>query len=186
MATNPKLPDFPNNLPRRANDHARLQLVRQSKFPWPILALIAGAALLIAIITVLPKAPHTATPPSAAEVPRQPTAEQIQISHAKITPAPQGDAAYLIALLHNTGNSEITGAQIKAEFLARNGDVLRTEMASLQGIAQGGVAGENLAQAPIKPNESRPVRVYLEHTPKGWDHQTPQLTFTTVTGTTPH
>ena len=186
MATNPKLPDFPENRPRRADDHARLQLVRQSKFPWPILALIAGAALLIAIITVLPKGPHTAKPPSAAEVPRQPTAEQIQISHAKVTPAPQGDAVYLSALLQNTGNSEITGTQVKAEFLARNGEVLRTETAPLQGIAQGGVAGQDLTQAPIKPNESRPVRVYFAHTPKGWDHQMPQLTVTTVTGTTPH
>jgi hypothetical protein len=185
MATNPKLPDFPENRPPRADDHGRLQLVPQSKFPWPILALIAGAALLIAIITVVPKGPHTAQPPSAAALPRQPTAEQILISHAKITPAPHGDAVYLTALLHNTGDSEITGAQVKAEFLSRKGEILRTETAPFQGIAQGGAASQDLTQAPIKPNESRPVRVYFEHTPKGWDHQSPQLTVTTVTGTTP-
>lgn len=183
MATNPKVPDY-SNRPRRPDNHAKLHLVRQSKFPWPILPLIAGAALLIAILTV-PKAPHTAKPPSAAEVPRQPTAEQILISHAKVTPAPQGDAVYLTAVLHNTGNSEITGAQVEAQFLNRSGEILRTETAPLQGLGQAGATPQDLTQAPIKPDESRPVRLSFEHAPKGWNHQMPQLTVTTVSGTTP-
>jgi hypothetical protein len=56
MATNPKLPDYPDTAPHRAGDaHGRVQTIRQSKLPWPIVALIVGAALLIAIIAVASK-----------------------------------------------------------------------------------------------------------------------------------
>jgi hypothetical protein len=185
MATNPKLPDYPNIPPRRSeHDHAKIQLIRQGKSPWPILALIMGAVLLIVIIAVLPRAPHVPKPPTAAEVPQQPTAEQIQLTNLKISPAPAGDALYLTAVLRNTGNSEITGAQVQAEFLGRNAPVLATVTRPIEGMTNG-AGSQDLTQAPIKPNESRPVRIYFEHTPKGWNHQLPQLTVTTVTGTTP-
>jgi len=185
MATNPKLPDYPDIPPRRSeHDHAKMQMIRQGKFPWPILALIIGAVLLIVIIAVLPRAPHVTKPPTAAEVPQQPTAEQIQLTNLKISPAPAGDALYLTAVLRNTGNSEITGAQVQAEFLGRNAPVLATVTRPIEGMTNG-TGSQDLTQAPIKPNESRPVRIYFEHTPKGWNHQLPQLTITTVTGTTP-
>src|SRR5207253_9675740 len=93
MATNPKLPDYPNTPARRSeHDHGKIQQVRQGKFPWPILALIIGAVLLTVIIAGLPRAPHVTKPPTAAEVPQQPTAEQIQLTNLKISPAPAGDA----------------------------------------------------------------------------------------------
>jgi Protein of unknown function (DUF3426) len=185
MATNPKLPDF-ENVPRtRQKESAKVQMLPQSKFPWPLLALIAGAALLIAIIALLPRTPHVTKPPTGAEVPRQPTAEQIQLSKPQIVPAPAGDALYLTVLLHNTGNSEVTGVQIEGQFLGRNGEVLQSERAPIQAVSQDGMTATPLTQRPIKPNESRAVRVYFEHTPKGWNHELPQLTVTTVTGTTP-
>ena len=59
MATNAKLPDLPDIPPRRPeNEHAKVQMIRQSKFPWPIVILIAGAALLLAIFALLPRAPQ--------------------------------------------------------------------------------------------------------------------------------
>jgi hypothetical protein len=185
MATNPKLPDYPNIPARKSADqHGKVQMIRQSKFPWPLLGLIAGAALLIAIIAVLPKAPHVTKPPSAAEVPRQPTAAQIQFTGVQIAPAPVGDSLYLNAVLHNTGNTAITGVQVNAQFMGANGTVAGSTNGSVQAVF-GGTSSEDLTQAPIKPSESRPVRIYFEHTPKGWNHQVPALTVTTVTGTTP-
>jgi hypothetical protein len=185
MATNPELSDYPDIPPRRPeHDHAKVQLIRQSKFPWPIVTLIVGAVLLIVIIAVLPRALHITTPPTGAEVPQQPTADQIQFTNLKITPAPAGDAFYLTALLRNTGNSAITGAQVQAEFLGRNGPVLATVTRPVEGMSNG-TGSQDLTQAPIKSNEARPVRIYFEHTPKGWNHQLPQLTVTIVTGTTP-
>lgn len=182
MATNPKLPDLPRRRPE--NGHAKVQMIRQSKFPWPILILIGGAALLIAIFALLSKAPHLTTPPTQAQVPQQPTADQVQLTNLKLAPAPAGGAAYMTAILHNTGSTTITGAQVQAEFLGRNGPVLSTLTVPVQGLADR-TTTQNLSQSPIKPNESRPVRIYFEHTPAGWNHQLPELTVTTVTGTTP-
>jgi hypothetical protein len=185
MATNPKLPDFPDIPPRKpTSEPAKLHLVRQSKFPWPIVALIVGAALLVTIISVLPKAPRVARTPSGAEVPRQPTGEQIQLTQVQIVPSPVGDSLYLNAILHNTGNSAITGIQVNAQFMGADGAVAGGTTAAVQGVS-GGTSSEDLTQAPIKPNESRPVRIYFAHTPKGWNHQVPALTVSTVTGTTP-
>jgi hypothetical protein len=187
MATNPKLPDFPDTPARRAgSEHSKVQMIRQSKFPWPILVLIGAAALLIAIFALLPRAPHITTPPTGAQIPQQPTAEQVQLTNLKLAPAPAGGAAYLTALLHNTGNTAITGVQVKAEFLGRNGPVLASMTVPVQGFVGGGnTSAQDLTQAPIKPNETRPVRIYFEHTPAGWNHQLPELTVTNVTGTTP-
>jgi hypothetical protein len=184
MATNPKLPDYPNIPPRKqGDDHAKVQMIRQSKFPWPLLAIIVGAALLAAIIAILPKGPHVTKPPAAAEIPQQPTASQIQVSNVRLAPAPVGDSVYLTAMLRNTGNSEITGAQVDARFPGNNGAVAGIEAGTVQSGAE--TSAQDLTQAPIKPDESRPVRIYFEHTPKGWNRQVPQLTVTTVTGTTP-
>src|SRR5205085_11973626 len=108
MATNPKLPDFQNPPPRRdADQHGKVQMIRPSKFPWALLALIVGAAMLIAIIAVLPKAPKVSRTPSAAQVTPQPTADQIQLTRGRAVPARVGNALYLDAILHNTGNSDI-------------------------------------------------------------------------------
>jgi Protein of unknown function (DUF3426) len=183
MATNPKPPDFPDIPPRGPeNEHAKVQMIRQSKFPWPIVILIAGAVLLIAIFALLPRAAHLAAPPTGAQVPQQPTADEVQLTNLKI--APVGGAAYLTAILHNTGDTAINGVQVQAQFLGRNGPVLETVTVPVQGLVNRTTV-QDLTQAPIKPNESRPVRIYFQHTPAGWNRQLPELTVTTVTGATP-
>jgi hypothetical protein len=185
MATNPKLPDFPNVPPRRPdNARGKVQMIRQSKFPWPLVILIAGAALLIAILALLPKAPHLTKAPTGAQVPQQPSADQVQFTNLKLAAAPAGGAVYMTAILHNAGDTAITGVQVQAEFLGRNGPVLDTLTVPVQSLADR-TNPQDLTQSPIKPNESRPVRMYFQHTPAGWNHQLPELTVTTVTGTTP-
>ncbi|HKW18550.1 MAG TPA: FxLYD domain-containing protein [Terriglobales bacterium] len=186
MATNPKLPDYPDIPPRKsADDHAKVQVIKKSKFPWPIVALIIGAAILIAIIALLPRAPHVTQAPTAAQVPQQPTVDQIQLTNMKLSTSPVGGALYLTGLLHNTGSTAITGVQVQVQFLGRNGPVLETVTRPVEGLV-GGTSdqAQNLTQAPIKPNESRPIRIYVEHVPSGWNHQLPKLTVTAVTGTT--
>jgi len=184
MASNPKLPDYPNIPPRQPeHEHAKIQLIRQGKFPWPTVAVIAAAVVLIAIIAVLPKVAHLTAGSTGAEVSQQPTADQVQFTNLKISPAPASGAIYLTAVLHNNGNSAINGAQIEAQFLGRNGPILATLSSKVEGVS-GGTVSQDLTQSPIKPNEAHPVRMYFEHTPKGWNHQLPELTVTTVTGTT--
>lgn len=183
MVTNPKLPDFPDIPPRRV-EQAKVQMIRQSKFPWPIVILIAGAALLIAMSALLPRIPHVTEPPTGAQVPEQPTADQVQLTNLKLASAPAGGGAYLTAILLNSGDTAITGVQVQAEFLGRNGPVLATLTVPVQSLADRTTL-QDLTRSPIKPNESRSVRIYFLHTPAGWNHQMPELTVTTVTGTTP-
>lgn len=186
MATNPKLPDYPDIPPHRSEDeHAKVQTIKKGKFPWPIIAIIVGAAILIAIIAFLPRAPHVMQAPTAAQVPQQPTVDQIQLTDMHIASSPVGGAVYLTGLLRNTGNTAITGVQVQAQFLGRNGPVLETVTRPVEGLA-GGTANQaqDLTQTPIKANESRPIRIYVEHTPLGWNHQLPELMVTAVTGTT--
>lgn len=183
MTTNPKLPDF-SNIPPRSAEHAKVQMIRQSKFPWSIVILIAGAALLIAVFALLPRVPHLTQPPTGAQVPEQPTADQVQLAHLKLAPAPAGGGAYLTAILHNTGDTAITGVLVQAEFLGRNGPVLDTLTVPVQSLVDR-TTPQDLTRSPIKPNEARPIRIYFQHTPAGWNHQIPELTVTTVTGTTP-
>jgi hypothetical protein len=180
MATNPKLPDYPDNSPRKPSEPAKVHMIRQSKFPWPIVALIVGAALLVTVIAVLPRGPHVTKPPSGADIPRQPTGEQIQLSELKMVPAPTGDSLYIDTVVHNTGNTSITGVQVNGEFMGSNGAVAGNSTGT---AVSGSTSSEDLTQAPIKPNESRPVRIYFEHTPSGWNHQVPALTVTNVAGT---
>jgi hypothetical protein len=185
MATNPKMPDYRwDPPPRPDHEHAKVQILRKGRFPWPLVGLIAIGVLLLIIIAFLPKTPRMVRPPSAAQIPQQPTVDQVQLTNLKISPAPAGDALYLTGVLHNTGNTQITGVQVQAEFLGRNGPVLAAETRPVESLT-GAASSANLTQASIKPNESRPVRIYFEHTPKGWNHRLPELTVTEVTGTTP-
>ena len=183
MATNPKLPDF-SDLPPEPGEHAKVQMIGQSKFPWPIVILIAGVALLVAVFAMLPRVSHLTQPPTGAQVPQQPTADQVQLTNLKLASAPAGGGAYLTAILHNTGDTAINGVQVQAEFLGRNGPVLETLTVPVQNLADR-TTPQDLTRMPIKPNESRPIRIYFQHTPAGWNHQMPELTVTTVTGTTP-
>jgi len=161
MATNPKLPDYENVPPRRTkDDHARVEMIKQGKFPWPLMALLAGVVLLLVIFLVLPKAPHLTNAPTGAEVPQQPTASQVQLTNVSIAPSPVGGSLYLNAVLHNAGSTALTGVQVNGQFMGSNGVSAGSSTAAVQ-AAFGGTASENLNQAPIKPNESRPVRIYF-------------------------
>jgi len=184
MAANPNLPDFPDIPPRRPkDDHAKLQLVKQGKFPWPIVAFIIGLVILAAILFYL-AFPSNNRKPGAGTVPAQPTGQQIQLSDIRMTLGPVGGALYVEALLHNAGSSEIIGVRLQGEFLGKNGQSLEMENGSLQAVTRAGGA-EDLTQAPIKPNESRAVRIYFDHMPQGWNRQPPQLRILSVSGTTP-
>jgi hypothetical protein len=68
---------------------------------------------------------------------------------------------------------------VNAQFLNKTGGELGTQTAVVQGLESGGTTTRELAVSPIKPNEARSVRIYFEHTPKGWNHEVPQLTVTT-------
>ena len=178
MATNPQFPEQ-----QRPHLHPRLQTPPKRRFPWPLIAIIIAAAILAALIWWLPQTPKKQLPPDAAAVPAQPTGDQIQLTNLKMTPSTVGSAFYVEGMLFNSGNTDLTGVQVQAAFHGINGQVLETQTRPVEGMV--GTDAQNLAQAPIKPNQSRAVRVYFNHYPAGWNKQMPDLKVTTVTAHAP-
>lgn len=183
MATNPKIPDE-RRFERRDDLNARLRENQpKSGAPWVPIALIVAAALLIALIAFLPRAPKAAPIPSQADVPAQPTGQQIQLSNIKLVPSPDGKSVALNALLTNAGNTDITGAAVDGKFVGQDGTTVATLRTKVMGV-EGGTAGDtqDLTQAPIKPNDQRPVRMVFDNVPDGWNHQLPAINVAMVTG----
>lgn len=184
MATNPQYPNEKRpELVKSGEPAPKLQVPPKKQFPWMILALIVAAAILAAIIAWMPRAPHTSAPPIAAEVPQQPTGNQIQFTDLKIQPAPTGGAFYLVGVLHNQGKDVITGAEVQAGFKDANGQTLETQTQPVEGLKNPPSDVEDLTKVPVKPNDWRAFRIYFEHPPAGWNKQMPELKITAVTGT---
>lgn len=176
----------PTGAKRPVHDHAHVDFVKKGRFPWVLIAILVAIAILIALIVWLPAMPHKTPPPTAAKVPNQPIASQIQLTNMNITLAPVGGSMYLDGVLHNQGSTAITGVQVRAQFMGPQGQVLGSQIRPLAEITgQEGMRVENFTKSPIQPNEARPFRIYFDHLPQGWNHQIPQLTVTAVTGTTP-
>jgi len=183
MATSPKPPDYSRIPPAdQQNPHARVQRLRGGKFPWIIFAIIVAAAILIVIFAVLWRAPNP-TAPAGAVVPQQPTGQQVEFTNLLLVPAPVSNAVYLDGVLHNAGKTAITGVEVKATFLRNSGAAVATIMAPVEGMV--GNATQDFTRSPLEPGQSRPIQIYFEHTPAGWDHKVPQLAVVAVTGTTP-
>ena len=174
MATNPKLPP--------QHEHPKLALQPRSKVPWVLVAILVAAAILVALILWLPRTPRQRMSPSAAQVPAQPTGSQIQLTNLNLTPSTTGGAFTLQAQLTNQGTSEINGVMVDATFKSINGQNLETIRVPVMGVEGGSnTATEPLTSAPIKPNETRPVRMEFTHVPQGWNQQLPELKVVTVT-----
>ncbi len=180
MATNPRIPE-------EQDQHPKLPVERKKQFPWPLIAIIVAAAILAALIVWLPKAPKAKTPPTAAQVPQQPTGNQIQLTNLKITPAPTGGAFYLDGTLVNNGSTTINGIQVELDFKNLAGQTIEKETLPVEGIVQASNPPQiqNLSAAPIQPRQTRPFRVSVTHVPAGWNQQVPEMKILTVTGSNP-
>jgi hypothetical protein len=176
MATNPRLPEE-----RDVHPKIERQLQPASRVPWVLVAIIVAAAILLAMIIWLPRTPRAYTP-SGAQVPQQPTGQQIQLTNLKLTPAPTGGAVYIDGQIVNAGPTAINGVQASVAFKDANGATLQTVNVPVEGLVGGSnTATQNLAEAPIKPGEARPVRIAVNNVPQGWDHQMPSITIAAVT-----
>lgn len=148
--------------------------IGKDKIPWPVLMLFVLAALIIEIITILPRGRKTTKAP-------------VQLSQLEIVPAPTvggRSGVYLDALLHNTGTTAITDVEVGATFVGNNG-TLKTINGLLVEDMPGTHHSHDLVSDPIKPNESRRVSIYVAEPPTEWNHQPPQITVENVSATTP-
>src|SRR3982751_1465930 len=140
MATNPQSP--PPKGPQLA---PRMHVPRKKQFPWPVVALIAAGLLLLAIVAKMPTTPKKVQPPSAAQIPPQPTAGQVQLSSVQLAPSPVGGAL-----------------NVQANFKGANGQNVGAEVTKAQIVSKDNATAQDLTSSPIKPNETAPVRLRFD------------------------
>jgi hypothetical protein len=177
MATNPIPPQRGDK-----NDHARMTLVRgtQRRGWWPLLILLVAAALLIAIVALMPRGQRRMTPPpSAAEVPPQPTGNQVQLSDLKlVAPTPNGSGR-LTGTVFNAGTTGISSIMAQAAFMGSDGRVAGQVTGPLLGLTTNGTS-QPFLDNPIKPSERRAFAMDINQVPQGWNNGLPAITLTQV------
>jgi hypothetical protein len=173
MATNPRIPD--------RHDVPTLQEQKAKKPASPLvpLGILVAALLLIALIIWLPRTPKNTAAPTGATIPAQPTGEQIQFTDVRLSPAPVGGQLYIYGKLFNGGNNTINGVRARVTFPGQNGQPLDTVTVPVQAADNG--VGKDLTDQPIKPNDTRDVRINIERVPRGWNHQLPEIAVDQVT-----
>src|SRR5262245_51433412 len=85
--------------------HGDMQLVKQSRFPWPVIAMIVAALLLLAIL--LRPNRQLKTAPADTQVSVQPSADQVQFENVQVVPSPAPGGA--------AGNNVVVQADLKNE-----------------------------------------------------------------------
>jgi hypothetical protein len=182
MATDPRIPD---SLDPRGKGHTG------GLKPEPptsgraglILALITAALILGAILYFMPRAPKVSPAPTAAEVPNGPAAGMLQLTNPKMTTSPNGGSMYIQAMVQNTSPQTINGIVAQVRFRTQDGSVAQAVNVPVQLLQQEGGArvGQPLTNAPMKPNDTRPVRIAVDRVPQNWDHQMPEIQVSAVT-----
>ncbi len=176
MATTPQRPPEP---PRLQDDHAKVVVTKARNLWWPIVIIVVAAAILVALIVWLPRSPRQVAPPSAAQVPPQPTGTQIQFTNLRMSTPTPGGAVNLTGNLLNNGNQAINGVTVEATFRGIKGNNLETKTVELIGLNSDGQT-YILQQQPIKPQATARFELRFDRVPEGWDRNLPALRITQV------
>lgn len=193
MASSPRIPE--QNEPSRKGP----RLVSKPEQPTGggpgvTLAIVTALLMLGAILYFMPRnSKNVSSAPAGAVTPEQPSSGQLQFSDLTMTTAPVGNALSIDAQLSNSGASDVNGVMAEVVFPLSNHQTAAVQ-APVFGVAVGktgktgntsAVTGdvEDLTKAPIKPGETRPVRITVNAVPQGWNHQVPQIRVAETTGT---
>ncbi len=192
MASNPRIPEQ-NEPGKRGPALVPKTAPPSSSVPGVVLAIVTALLLLGAIMYFMPRAPKAASSaPAGAVTPAQPSNGQLQFSDITMSVAPVGGAVSIDAQLSNSGTTDVNGVMAEVVFALSNGQSDAVQ-APVMGIFVGkggkaantsGVTGdlEDLTKAPVKPGQTRPVRITVNEVPKGWNHQIPQIQVAETTG----
>ena len=148
-----------------------------------ILAIVTAVLILGAILYFMPRAPKASPAPTSAEEPNGPAAGMLQLSNPKMTTAPNGQSMYIQATVQNTSQQTINGIVAQVRFRTQDGTVARAVSVPVQLLQQEGGArvSQELTSAPLKPNDTRPIRIAIDRVPQNWDHQMPEIQVRAVT-----
>jgi hypothetical protein len=179
MATNPRVP---GSLDPRGQRGLRPEPPSSGR-AGAILAIITAALLLGAILYFMPRAPKVSPAPTAAQVPSGSAAGMLQLTNIKMSAAPNGESMYIQAIMQNTSGQTINGVVAHVRLHAEDGTIAQAENVPVQLLQNEGGArvSQDLASAPMKPNDTRPIRIAIDHVPQNWNHQMPEIQVSAVT-----
>lgn len=188
MATNPRIPpeEYDHKQPQLVPNADRLKPKRAgSGVPGVLIAILVAAVLLGVILYFMPRNPKQAPPPTGAQVPTQPVPGELQLGAMQLVSGPTGESFYLNGRITNTGPHDVAGILAEVKLRGRENEVIEDVIRPLEGMkVQGnGLVPESFANAPIKPNQTRPFRLSVEQVPLSWNNNLPEVQITTVTAT---
>jgi hypothetical protein len=187
MATNPRIPPEERQerkAPQLVPDHDRIKPKRPgSSAPGVIIGILVALALLAAVVYFMPRSPRNRPPATAAEAPAQPVPGELQMQGMQLIAGSADGSYYLDGKVTNTGPHSITG--IMAEVKLRNNlnEVILDVQRPLEGmiVKNHDLVSDPLTKDPIKPNDTRPIRLSLDNVPPKWNHNLPDIHIVTVT-----
>lgn len=155
----------------------------QSRFPWPLVAIIVAAGMLALIVWLLPNTNKTAT--SAMNNPDSRTGllrlSGISLARQDVAGAANVDV-YGQAV--NADSNLINGATVAGVFKDRNNVTIYEEQRPVERVdankKDADAVAKPLNQEPIKPGQTVDFRVRFDQVPATWNHQPPQITVTQV------
>jgi hypothetical protein len=106
----------------------------------------------------------------------------LQLTNPKMTAAPTGNSMYIDAMVQNTSPQTINGIVAQVRFRAQDGSVAQAVEVPVQLVQQDGARiSQDVTSAPIKPNDTRPIRIAIDRVPQDWNHQMPEIQVSAVT-----
>ena len=156
----------------------------QSRFPWPLIAVIVAAVLLGIIVALIPN-----TNKASTDQMNDPASAATQLRLAAITVAPQDIAGTANVDVYgeatNTGRRPIINALVSANFKDKNGTTVYAEQQPIERVDAKGKSKEAVAKSfgeqPLPPGKSAGFRVRYSQVPSTWNHEPPEVTDSQVT-----
>ena len=188
MATNPRLPHDQRYEERKAPQLVpntdRLQPKRPGGgVPGLLIGILVAVVLLAVAAYFLPRMSKNQPTPTAAQVPGRPVPGELQLQGMQLIAGADDGSYYLDGDVINTGQHSITGIMADVKLRDVRNQVILDTQRPMQGMAMKdhSLVEDPLAQDPIKPNDTRPVRLSLNNVPREWNHNVPDIQIVTVT-----
>jgi len=184
MATNPRVPYQERRAPQLVpNPNPLRPKRRRGGVPGLIVGIIVVLALLAAVVYFLPRTPKHRAPASAAQVSTEPVPGELQLQGMQLIEGPTDGSFYLEGTVTNNGPHAITGIIANLKLRGSQNGVVMDVQRPLDGMAMRDrrLVPDPLTKDPIKPDDTRPVRLSLENVPPDWNHNLPEVQIVTVT-----
>lgn len=154
------------------------QVKHKDRVLWPLLGLIAAAAILAAVVFFLPTTPKYASAPPAAQDVQQPVPNELQFQNLRLKDLGNG-AAYIDGTVSNTTKNTVTGVLVELDFQDANGRQIMKDEQPLLALTKAqtdqDVAETSMTEAPLKGMSQEAFRVRFAGVPADWNHQLPGM-----------